>query len=459
MARMSGGQSDRQQRNTGRPNSGTGPDPDAPPPKKVGPGPGAGGQPNKPPPPPKAIATPKLADNSAAASDRYWSRIKEGENWANQHFAEGSMGRMTDPRAAQTNELLGLQRAAIDAPGITDPRQKEMNELLARQKAGMDGLDAKENLAMKEQGTAEINRQMAQSMEKYAGMAGAQGVRGGAAASLQGRALMEAGQQNADFQRKMILDEVAIKQQAMDRYGSTLGAQQNTELGIQQFNTNNRNQAMDRYGNTLGQQQNTELGIQQYNNGQANAELYGRTTVPFQIAAGIDATQAGLDATSLNQAQLGLGTQQVNDARTQTWRDSQTAAADKKAATKAQAEAEAAANQGGKIICTEAERQGLISSEQLATSRAFGKSHLSYSELRSYWTWATPIVRLMRVSPAVARIVASLLPALIAEEGYSIGQEGARSTLRGRITLRCFRALNRVFLNASARKVARLAHG
>jgi len=355
---------------------------------------------------PAPIATPKLADNSAAAQSQYWDRLKQGEGWANEHFADGSMGRMTDPRAADTQAQLDL--------------------LKERQK----GMDSKEELAAREQAMSEINRDMSNKMERYASIAGAQGIRGGASMALQGRAITEATQQQADFQRKLILDNIAIKQQASDRYG-----------------------------NTLGQQQNTELGIQQYNNGQANAELYGRTTVPFQIAAGIDATQAGLDATSLNQAQLGLGTQQVNDARTQTWRDSQTAAADKKAATKAQAEAEAAANQGGKIICTEAERQGLISSEQLATSRAFGKSHLSYSELRSYWTWATPIVRLMRVSPAVARIVASLLPALIAEEGYSIGQEGARSTLRGRITLRCFRALNRVFLNASARKVARLAHG
>lgn len=355
---------------------------------------------------PTPMAVPKLADNSGAAQDQYWNRMKSGENWANEHFANGSMGRMTDPRAADT--------------------QTQLNLLKERQK----GMDSKEELAAREQATSEINRTMSNNMERYASMAGAQGIHGGASANLQGRAITEAGQQQADFQRKLILDNIGIKQQASDRYGSM-----------------------------LGQQQNTELGIQQYNNGQANAELYGRTTVPFQIASGIDAQQAGMDATAMNQAQLGLGTQQLNDSRNQSWRDSRQAASDKKDATKAQAEAETAAGQGGKIICTEAERQGLISSEQLATSSAFGKSHLSFGELRAYWSWATPIVRIMRANPVVARLVASLLPALIAEEGYSIGMEGARSTLRGRITLRCFRALNRTFLGFTARKVARLAHG
>lgn len=448
MARMSGGQSQTQERNTGRPNSGSTTGVVAQQRAATAAAPAAAPKP----PQLMPMKTPQLADNSQAAADQYWERLHSGEDWANSHFADGSMGRMTDSRAGEVNDLLARDKSAMDDPASADPRNKEVNELLARQKAGMDGLTSQENRAMMDQGKSEINRMQAQNQEKYAGVAGAQGVRGGANAALQQRAMMEAQQQNNDFQRKMILDNVAIKQQAMDRYGSTLTGQQGVELGI-------KNTARSNYGGTLAAQQNTELGIQQYNNGQANAELYGRTTVPFQIAAGIDAQQAGMDATSLNQAQLGLGTTQLNDARQQSFQDRWQAGMDKKDATKAQAEAEAAAGQGGKIICTEAERQGLISSKQLETSRAFGKAHLSFGELRAYWAWATPIVRIMRTNPVVARLVASLLPALIAEEGYSIGQEGARSTLRGRITLRCFRALNRTFLGFTARKVARLAHG
>lgn len=340
---------------------------------------------------PAPIATPKLADNSAAAQSQYWDRLKQGEGWANEHFADGSMGRMTDPRAADTQAQLDL--------------------LKERQK----GMDSKEELAAREQAMSEINRDMSNKMERYASIAGAQGIRGGASMALQGRAITEATQQQADFQRKLILDNIAIKQQASDRYGSL-----------------------------LGQQQNTELGIEQYNNGQANAELYGRTTVPFQIAAGIDATQAGLDATSLNQAQLGLGTQQVNDARTNTWRDQQTAAADKKAATKAQAEAEAAANQGGgTIICTESYRQKRIGLSQLKVTLRFRAKCMTDEQYEGYLHWAAPVVALMQKSELATNTVVFFLRPLIEAMRWKLGLK-PRATLFQRAVLRAVTFANQL---------------
>ncbi len=383
MARMSGGQSQTHTRNTGQTNSGSTSNVVAQHRIQNPIRSNTTDQPvNTGPTPPKDIKTPKLPDNSTAAEARYWDRVRAGEDWANQHFAEGSMGRMTDPRAADMQNQLDLLRE----------RQQGMN--------------SQEELAAREQAESEINRTMAANLERYAGTAGSQGVRGGAAAALQGRAYTEAGQQMNDFQRKLILDNIAIKQQASDRYGSLLGQQQNTELGLQQFNI-----------------------------GQANNELYGRTATPFQIASGINAQEGAMDANSLNQAQLTLGTRQANDARRQTFADSQQSAADRRQAGEAQARAEAAAGGGGgTIICTESYRQKRFSLRQLVVTRNYRERFMTEDEYQGYLHWATPVVALMQKDSRMTDVVMLFLPALTEAMRWKLGQR-PKATLFQRAVL------------------------
>lgn len=439
-----------------------------------------------------AAPAPAAPPTPAESQQRYWDRFGSGEDWANEHFADGVMGTIKDPRAAETQDLLDRQR----------------NQL--------GGMTSEENRAAMDQGSSEISRQMAQNRERYAGIAGSQGVRGGANAALQNRAGMEANQQMADYQRKLILDNIAIKGQAMDRYGAT-----------------------------LGQQQGVELGIGRENNDLRNAELYGRTSSPFQIASGIGAQEAsdmsnyfGGKELELGERSLALIQAQTNPAApagstpagTNNIAGNTTAGASRDTKTrsnenmdaptslsaagvtakdpleaKAKAkelylqrypepdmgafEANTAQNplmnwawergyaspqdmpadlltkgkeetadamtkynstRGMKkntIICTEAHRQGLFSDSDFRASRAYGAAKLTSEQYAAYITWATPVVAAMKTSPVLSKVVAACLNQAV---------KGMRAELRGSTaftfgTLTLMKALNFVFRKAAAR--------
>ncbi len=70
------------------------------------------------------------------------------------------------------------------------------------------------------------------------------------------KALQQANLSTNDYSRQLILDNIALKSQAMDRYGGQLTGNNTFDLG------------------------------------QQNSELYGRTSLPFQIASGIQAQGA-----------------------------------------------------------------------------------------------------------------------------------------------------------------------
>jgi hypothetical protein len=66
-----------------------------------------------------------------------------------------------------------------------------------------------------------------------------------------------------------------------------------------------------------------------------------------------------------------------------------------------------AANQGGKIICAELYRQGLMDQATFEADEKFGKHMAKYNPdvMIGYWTLAIPIVRLMRRSSVFTKIV------------------------------------------------------
>lgn len=59
---------------------------------------------------------------------------------------------------------------------------------------------------------------------------------------------------------------------------------------------------------------------------------------------------------------------------------------------------------GGSVICTELNRQGLLSDELLAKDTAYARANLSPTVMLGYHTWAIPYVRIMRRSPAITRL-------------------------------------------------------
>lgn len=172
--------------------------------------------------------------------------MKFGEDFANKHFYDGALGRMDDPR------------------------QAEMNALLAKLAARQDGMTPDELRAASEQGTAAIDAQLAQNQRKLASIAGANGLRGGAAGGLQMSALNEATGQRAQLARQLVLDNLAQKSQNLEQYGKVLTGQQGTELGIQDRN----------------------LGLK-------GQEAFGRASTPLQISGVLDSSRQGILANDL----------------------------------------------------------------------------------------------------------------------------------------------------------------
>jgi hypothetical protein len=209
---------------------------------------------------PTVQQTSQVAATAAAPSaptltpeQRVKNDLDAGMNFAKTHIADGSLGR------------------------LSDARQGEVNELLAKQKAGLDGMTPAEMLAAREQGNAEINRSLSGNLRQLGGIAAANGVRGGAAAGLKLGAINQATSAQGDLQRRLVLDNIAQK-----------------------------NVAMDRYGRTLGNQQGVELGVGKYNIDQGNREKLGQLGAAFQYGGLIDSTRAGDTATELANKNISL---------------------------------------------------------------------------------------------------------------------------------------------------------
>lgn len=205
---------------------------------------------------PNYNTSPTLPPEQRLAND-----TKAGYDMADQYGIgkEGSMGRLTDPRA------------------------QEINDLLARQKAGLGGMTPEEMKASREQGNAEINRQLAMNMQQFGDVAAGNGIRGGAAAGLQQQALAGAQQASGDLGRKLVLDNLAQK-----------------------------NIAMDRYGNTLQHQQDVGIGINDNNLQTMRAEMLARQLAAGNYSSQLDAYRTGDKADALNAAGIDLLKQQVD---------------------------------------------------------------------------------------------------------------------------------------------------
>jgi hypothetical protein len=215
----------------------------------------------------------------------------------------GSMGRITDARAGDVQQMLDTQKA-----GIADPRQAEMNALLALQQAGLGGMTPAEIQAAREQGMAGINQQLATNMKQFGDVAAGNGVRGGSAMGLQMQALGQAQDASGQLSRQLILDNLAQKNINMDRYGNTLSKQQATELG-------QKNIDADRYGNTLQHQQGVELGIQDKNLGLSAAEMAAREAAITGFGSQIDSISSGRKSDAINKEMVDIVRGTVNETK------------------------------------------------------------------------------------------------------------------------------------------------
>jgi hypothetical protein len=431
---------------------------------------------------PKAIV--EQPPTQQQAQNDYWNNLKAGKDYADKTFAEGSLGRLSDSYKERTDNYLDLLKGRLG------------------------GLDSAEMAAARGQAQSDVSREMAQNLEHQASIAGAQGIRGGVAASMQGQALSNANKQMADYQRQLILDNIAVKNQAAQNYGSALGSASDRALGVGQFNL-----------------------------GQKDAEAYGRASLPFQIAAGVSAQDAAnwnkyfgaqqlgvakgqVDAvnklvsgaapatnasSSSGQLDTGVGTypdlktvkktsdgdfvdakngSKVDPSRAATYYDpndqsvinpqtGQKIPAQDLVAGDYKINADGSisrapqgfdpdsdsttsnfikeyhldgspAPKNGTIICTEARRQDLVDEAVFSSAKYDGLRYLSQSQMFAYWRWGSYVVNGMRRNKFFAGQIAKLVPPAIQEISRRVNGHG-KATVRGWLLVELFDCLNKVF--------------
>lgn len=425
-----------------------------------------------------APAAPAAPDYNQLAKEQVAGNMAAGTEWAQSVLPDGSLTRLSDPRAA------------------------EMNALLAQLKERTGGMTQQEMLAQQENGIASTDQLLAQNMRRAGDIGAASGVRGGAVAGLKMDALRDSTQARAAFQRQLILDNIAQKNQAFAAYGNTLVNQQGTELGIGKYNAGKddaekvgRIDLANQYGGMLDStasslkaedraKEATDISksfgdkvieiLEKQGGGSGGPTdptkpvetrdtkaIYGSITselknslsnpaFPNRDASGrpvVDvATSSGPEIDSIKtkvKEFVDLSYPDLTEAERK----------DKYNETFRQAMKDAGAvltndtANAFKIICTEARRQGFLTSDELATSHRFGMKFMSQREFHAYWTWAQPVVKLMRASNTFAWAISKLLHPLIRAEDDKLKGTFYNSTLLGHTILRVFRATNKLVMS------------
>lgn len=215
------------------------------------------------PAPPSPPSTPATTDYTSKANDIVSSGLAAGTDWANKVLPDGTLTRISDPRAG------------------------EVNDYLAKLKERTGGMDSAEMLAAKEQNQQYSDQALAQNERRLSGIAGAAGVRGGAAAGLQATAIQQSQQSRDALQRQLVLD-----------------------------NIDQQNKAFASYGGALTGQQGTELGIQTYNGGQSDKEKLGRPALATQYYGMVDSAASGLRADDQTKAATTTAQNYLNSLKT-----------------------------------------------------------------------------------------------------------------------------------------------
>ncbi len=347
---------------------------------------------------------------------------------------------------------------------LSDDYRGQMDELLSMLKERTKGMDSKEMLAMREQGLAGMDQQLAQNMRRAGQIAGNAGVRGGAAAGLQMGALNQTAAQRAGLERQMILDNIAQKNQAFAAYGGALGGASDRALGVGTFNIGQDTKAalaptelaltysglIDSGASGIKADRaadaSTKLARDFLSSVQGGSSQTSSASAPNSLQSVV--TSAGTGGAKIDGVQLGpnkvtdeeafnslpttikgdmtldefkatpAGQQQLAYASfNMSWGGADKVPPEAKKAFDMKygglSEGEADRNNAHTVICTEAMVQGLVSRKDYEAARG-AEAALGYATLRNYWVWGVPTVRLMRKHPSLARLLAWFVPDTVA---------------------------------------------
>lgn len=119
---------------------------------------------------------------------------------------------------------------------LKTPFAKQQAILRDRLQGRMGGLNEGEGAALRERALVGQGQAQQGQMRALRGIQGSTGVQGPAAAAQQQRLVEAGGQQRADLERNLLLENVGLQRQGALDFQNLLGQQGAQNLGIQQFN-------------------------------------------------------------------------------------------------------------------------------------------------------------------------------------------------------------------------------
>lgn len=379
------------------------------------------------------------------------------------------------------NNLFSAQQASA-GQGVEAKRSDEVKRLLALRESQLSGYNTKEMNLLREDAQREIERNTQGALSQLRSQLGASGIRGGSALGRQVGLLQGEAGQKADLERKLLIDQMNRREGAigalenltaaaradelartqfnitngqkvrsdlinqnlnsrgqlmdndlnraqidlnlrgqdlnqetarnkldLDRATGMLNtqlAQRQQQLGAEQYNQNFRQQASQNFADELRKQREEKLGRDTFNIGQQNRETFGGLGVGLQYAnllgGALDqaeaaaATNRGLDISernkvAINQVQSQPGYRPAN------------------------------ITVGGKVICTELCRQGLLPVSILEGDLLHAKKYIDNITMEGYHLWAKPVACLMSKNSMVTAIVRPFATAWAKEMAYRVG--------------------------------------
>lgn len=349
---------------------------------------------------------------------------------AQQVFGEGKLGRVQEGRAEEVANILGqtgqlatsgtgalealaARRGATIAAGGQDPAFRQIEEAATR--------------------AQDIQTQT--GLRELRGELGAQGVRGGINLQRQLQTLGggQAAQGNLQAQ---------LAQARLARVSEAEAAQE----GLQQNILAQRGQLAQQAAGTLFQARAEEAGRAETNVQRALQERLGRLQLTEARAQAGTLERAAASQEVTAQAQLRAQLEQAN-------------IANRVALIQAQKPPAKTEVKGGKVLCTELSRQGLISKEILAADLEYAKSVPIETKV-GYWIWAKPLAEKCKTSKILTYMALPFVKAWATEMAYQVGKHEKGSVL-GKIMLKTFEPacnlLGRALLKFNLINLERLA--
>lgn len=379
------------------------------------------------------------------------------------------------------NNLFSTQQSST-TKGVDADRSDEIKRLLSLRESQLSGYNNKEMNILREDAQKEIERNTQGALSQLRSQLGASGVRGGSALGRQVGLLQGEAGQKADLERKLLIDQMNRREGAIGALENLTAAARADELarsqfnitnnqkvrsdlinqnlssrgqlmendlnraqvdlnlrgqdlnqetsrnrleldrarglldtqlayrqqnfGAEQYNQNFKQQAAQNFADELRKQREERLGRDTYNIGQKNRETYGGLGVGLQYAnllgGALDqaeataATNRGLDISERNKVA-------INQVQSQP------------------AARPANITVGGKVICTELFRQGLLPFSILEGDILHAKKYIDNITMEGYHLWAKPIAYLMSKNSIITAIICPFATAWAKEMAYRVG--------------------------------------